>query len=258
MFPNKGQFSTYLKPVLVIVFGFLMIMVVQQILGFQISVGEEKAGMELVSQTRRDFQKVSNCLKHQGSGGGRYVLSESKLEEYQNKYPYREPECAEDFEYGYSVEVETKCDMVDTSAGCNPAEYSFGERNGSTGNSIENELTLTYPVLIRQEDKNVPGELSLQLRDGEMESLVAGYSKVIKKGNQLGEFNMTLSISNEQTYCTSENMLCEGMDTDHCTELRETVPAMVLEPGSHILRFRYNGDELETVDGVSSEDGCSE
>ena len=251
---RKGQFSTYLKPVLVIVFGFLMILVVQQILGFQISLGEEEASIDFVSQVRRNFQKVSHCTRFEGEDGGRYVLSSGILENYQDNYQRREPPCAEDFDYGYSVEVETRCDLLNTGADCQDISYSFGELEGSDGRSLENSVTLTYPVLLRKSGNNMPAEMEIRMRDGELETLAGGFNKVLKKGDELGDFNMTFSFVNDKRYCTSGDLVCTGDSTDNCVKLREDVPPLSVEPGSHIIRFRYSNG-LEEVRGVQQE-GC--
>ena len=92
------------------------------------------------------------------------------------------------------------------------------------------------------------------MRDGELEKLAGGFNKVLKKGEELGDFNMTFSFTSDKRYCTSGDLVCTGDTTDNCVRLREDVPSVSLQPGSHILRFRYSNG-LEEVRGVE-EGGC--
>lgn len=116
---KKGQFSSLLKPVVIMIFGILLVMVLQSLIGFQAGLEEEEAEIDFVQQPRQDFQELKNCLQVDNTG----VLNASKLAEFERKYPLSEPECAEDFKYGYNVTVkeefveseamkEPKVDMV--------------------------------------------------------------------------------------------------------------------------------------------------
>ncbi|MDY6778929.1 MAG: hypothetical protein SVU32_09770, partial [Candidatus Nanohaloarchaea archaeon] len=99
--------------------------------------------------------------------------------------------------------------------------FQFGEMKGSTGNSLRNSLTLSYPVSIWQnEDLQTPGTLRIELRDGDLETLAGAINRVIRRGNRRGEqINATLRYVNERRIFT---------DPDHQVE-RPTTTTYHLE-----------------------------
>ncbi len=102
---RKAQFSTYLKPIIGIIFVLLLIMVVQQVLTFQVSSEQQEREVEFVQNLPKTFQQIASCLQADQAAGNRYLLSSDMLEQYGTNYNGREPPCAEDFQYGYNVTV---------------------------------------------------------------------------------------------------------------------------------------------------------
>ncbi|MDY6777269.1 MAG: hypothetical protein SVU32_01265, partial [Candidatus Nanohaloarchaea archaeon] len=103
---RQGQFSTYLKPLLIVIFAVLLLFVVQNILGFQTNVRQQESRANFFQQIRTDYQKLINCLSVNDTlAGNNILLNQSKLITYEKQYRRREPPCAEDFQYGYNVTV---------------------------------------------------------------------------------------------------------------------------------------------------------
>lgn len=104
---RKGQYSTFMKPLIIMVFGGLLISLLTTSLNFNIGLAEEQAQVQFQNAPSQDFSQVANCLSvDEGLSGSDYLLNQTKLERMDKKYNLREPECAENFRYGYEVEVE--------------------------------------------------------------------------------------------------------------------------------------------------------
>lgn len=102
----KGQYSTFMKPILILIFGGLLMSLLISSLNFNIGVTQDRSQIEFQSSPSEDFTSVANCLSvDKGISGGNYLLNQSKLEKMDRGYRLREPECAENFMYGYEVEV---------------------------------------------------------------------------------------------------------------------------------------------------------
>ncbi|MFB6174642.1 MAG: hypothetical protein ABEJ87_01555, partial [Candidatus Nanohalobium sp.] len=103
---RKGQFSTFLKPIVIMVFGVLLISLLTTSLNFNLGLQQERSSIKFQSTPSQIFTDVANCLSvNDPLSGGSYLLSQEKLENMEKKYNFREPECAESFRYGYEVSV---------------------------------------------------------------------------------------------------------------------------------------------------------
>ncbi len=139
MHDRPGQFGTYLKPVLVIMFGILLILLIQSVLNFQTGVQESETRLDFQQQARQDFQRLTDCLRvRSGVSGGRVLLNQTKLARFERDYRFREPPCAEDFRYGYNVTVKQEFLQAEQfSVGGGPVDVVFAlDDSGSMGGYI--------------------------------------------------------------------------------------------------------------------------
>lgn len=103
---QKGQYSTFMKPILVMVFGMLLISILTSTLNFNVGLEQDRQSTEFQSTPTEVFSDVSSCLSvHNSISASNMVLNQSKLEKMDKKYLSREPECAENFGSGYEVSV---------------------------------------------------------------------------------------------------------------------------------------------------------
>ena len=107
--PNRsrtGQFSTYLKPILILIFGVLLVMVVNSLLNFQTGLSQQEASVEFQSSGLDDFERLSTCLSvNKTSSQSSYLLNKTTISHFEREYPYREPDCAENFAQGYEATI---------------------------------------------------------------------------------------------------------------------------------------------------------
>lgn len=138
---RKGQFSTLLKPVVLIVFTLLIVWVLTSSTGFRIGLLQDQQEAEFDSRPSKVFTDVSGCLSVDDSvSGGSYTLNQSKLEMAERRYQLREPPCAESFRNGYSVLVEqgTTNSVSPTESTSVPADVVFAlDDSGSMGDYID-------------------------------------------------------------------------------------------------------------------------
>lgn len=103
---RRGQFSTYLKPILILIFGVLLVMVVNSLLNFQTGLAQQEASVDFRSGGLDDFERVSTCLSvNSTSSQSSYLLNKSKIQQFERQYPYREPGCAENYRFGYEATI---------------------------------------------------------------------------------------------------------------------------------------------------------
>lgn len=144
---EKGQYSTFMKPILVMIFGMLLISLLTSTLNFNIGLEQDRQATEFQSTPIEVFSDVSSCLSvDQSVSSSNTVLNQTKLEEMDMKYKSREPECAEAFSSGYEVSVKQE---YLNSLEKNRADESYDvifviDDTGSLGgaiNSIKNSIS---------------------------------------------------------------------------------------------------------------------
>lgn len=105
----KGQYSTFMKPIIIMIFGGLLMSLLMSSLNFNIGVTQDRSQIEFQASPSEDFTAVANCLSvDEGVSGSDFLLNQSKLERMDRNYNLREPECAENFVNGYEVTVEQR------------------------------------------------------------------------------------------------------------------------------------------------------
>lgn len=103
---QKGQFSTFMKPIIVIIFGLLLISLLTTSLNFNLGLAEERSSTQFQETPGEVFSDMASCLSvNERVSGGSYVLNQTKLERMERSFNYREPLCGESFRYGYEVNV---------------------------------------------------------------------------------------------------------------------------------------------------------
>mgnify|MGYP006267745347 FL=1 len=103
---EKGQYSTFMKPILIMIFGMLLISLLTSTLNFNVGLEQDRQATEFQSTPIEVFSDVSSCLSvDQSVSSSNTVLNQTKLEEMDMKYNSREPECAETFSSGYQINI---------------------------------------------------------------------------------------------------------------------------------------------------------
>ncbi|AOV94772.1 hypothetical protein AQV86_02495 [Nanohaloarchaea archaeon SG9] len=114
----KGQYSTFMKPILIMIFGGLLMSLLMSSLNFNIGVSEDRSQVKFQASPSEDFSAVAECLSvDEGVSGSSFLLNQTKLERMDRNYNLREPGCAENFVNGFEVKVEQ-----DYLRGVEPAE----------------------------------------------------------------------------------------------------------------------------------------
>ncbi len=104
---RRGQVTTYLKPILVMLFMVMAVFMFMDVMTFQTDLEQDRSEIQFQQEVRRDMQQLVDCLRvNDKFSGSSYVLNASKLAEYERLYRLREPPCAENMQYGYDVTVE--------------------------------------------------------------------------------------------------------------------------------------------------------
>lgn len=102
-----GQVSTYIKPLMLIIIVVLFLFLISTLLDFRVGLEEQSQQIDFYEESRQNFQKITNCLLTEGAASNQR-LNISELLEFDRTYLYREPPCAEDFQYGYEAVVNEK------------------------------------------------------------------------------------------------------------------------------------------------------
>jgi hypothetical protein len=103
---SKGQFSTYLKPIVLIMFAILVVLSVNNVLQIRADMQQESEQIDFRQEARKDVQKIVECLKvNKTLSGNSYILNQSRMTAFHLNYSRQEPPCAEDLQYGYNVTV---------------------------------------------------------------------------------------------------------------------------------------------------------
>ncbi len=103
---RKGQLSTYLKPVTVLLMTVLLVVVLFVALQFGANIKTTRASYELQSQASKIKDDIVRCLSvNTNYTKSEIVINRSKLSDLQDTSNYMEPDCAEDFQYGWNASV---------------------------------------------------------------------------------------------------------------------------------------------------------
>lgn len=106
-FHMKGQYSTFMKPILVMIFGMLLLSILTSTLNFNLGLQQDRQATEFQSTPVEVFSDISSCLSVEDSiSASSTVLNQSLLEEMDMKYNSRKPECASIYSSGYEVSVQ--------------------------------------------------------------------------------------------------------------------------------------------------------
>lgn len=254
---RKAQFGTYLKPLIVIIFGLMLVFVIRMTLQTQLSLEQEEANVKLLESARSNFQELATCLNvNETYSSSRYLMNISKVEEYNKTYKRREPPCAEDFTYGYTAEIEGICiDGIDISEArqrCN-TWTEFGQETSSEGKALRNSVTLTFPAVMRySENTKGPVRVSITVRDGDLERISSAINEVVDAGQN----EATLEFANSQGVCAGSE--CRGGEPVRpdavCLEAAEELKCAIvmadeiepfrLGPGTHLVKIEYSDGEV--------------
>ncbi len=104
---RRGQFSTYIKPVMLILITVLFLFLLVTVSDFQMGMEQDARQIDLQQEVRKDFQGLANCLRSSGAAN-QQLLNVPQLIEYEKTFRHREPPCSEDFDFGYDVTVQEK------------------------------------------------------------------------------------------------------------------------------------------------------
>ena len=114
-YERKAQTSTYLKPILIIIFAVLFVLIIQNLLEFQLGLREDTQQFEIHQESREIVRDLLECLSvEERDSPLKNVVNQTKIEEFEMKYAQGQPECAQNFKYGYNAEIIPHFDYIET------------------------------------------------------------------------------------------------------------------------------------------------
>jgi streptogramin lyase len=102
---KKGQVSSFVKTISIVVASLIFVFIVYYFSGYQKSVAEEKASSEFKNEVLNLAQKLissEECLSYKNEKG---TIDVNKLEYFASRYKGIEPECAKEINFDYTITV---------------------------------------------------------------------------------------------------------------------------------------------------------
>lgn len=103
---RKGQISSFLKPIQIIVFVTIFVTVIGLFLNFELGLTQQESNIDFQQNFFSNYHEISDCLKVDESTSPGLALNKSKLLEFERSVSNRQLPCASIYEYGYNVSVE--------------------------------------------------------------------------------------------------------------------------------------------------------
>ena len=98
---RKGQYSTFMKPILVLIFGGLLMSLLVSSINFNLGLSEDRSQVRFQSSPKDVHSELVNCVSSEGGDS----MNQTVLEELERTNKLSQPECASNYELGYSASV---------------------------------------------------------------------------------------------------------------------------------------------------------
>jgi len=240
----KGQMSFLSKPVMLVLTIAVLIVLLQTVWSTPAKDKEQELTLRLMAKASEILDVLlssEDCLAMRTNiteSAYAYVASKEKLDDFASRYASREPDCARNFEYGYSVAVEEYCPPE--ASDC--LRWSFGSPDFSPAGDAIGRQTRTLPVGILHSRKDIRvGKATITLTDGALERIAGFLDKACMLGPSGGaEQSMKITFANELRL--SGGTVCLG---NACRKLDCPTEEKSIPSGSHNLRVAYARGQLE-------------
>lgn len=237
---SKGQLNIFTQPILLILLISIFAIFVIKTLEVNVHIAREAEEYDFKSKSIPIFNEVMNCISCDTSRHP-YLISASKLNQFNEDFINNEAPCIRDEKLGWSA-------VVKDIASPGSKSWHLGEPEDSKMYGLKHEYAFTLPVAIRYEDGSVrAGELNLNLRHGDLESVVGMIEKVHKMGSQMGKSasaSMTIRLNYplRMTEANGRTSICIVTDGDNfCRTLSfSTIEFEQIDAGNQYIVFKYN------------------
>ncbi len=207
-----------------------------------VSIAQEAEEYGFKSTAGPVFDKVLKCISDDPAGYP-YLVSATKLEKLNNDFLSRKPPCMRDEKLGWDATVRD----MDSKTG---KTWRIGESEGSEGKALKHEYGITMPLAIKHENGFIsPGQLTLNIRQGDLESIVGRIETVYSIGSQTKK-DITSTISIRLDYPISlkekdskKSICLKADENEFCKTLSfSSIKFKPLGPGMHYIILKYDHD----------------
>ncbi len=103
---NKGQVSSFLKPIQVIIFASIFVVVLILFLNFELGLEEQSSSLSSDENILTAYQKISSCASVESSRSpASFLIDQRKVARYDREYSKSQLPCAHSYGYSYNVTV---------------------------------------------------------------------------------------------------------------------------------------------------------
>ena len=240
----KGQLSYLLQPMTLVGIVVLLLFLYVSISNFQEREKMAQTSLNLVSDATNILLVLANsedCLAFKTQDAkGLYanIVEVSKLNEFANKFPSIEPDCARSFDFGWRVKVtEFKQSNNKTMTG---RVWEFGAKDFSRDQNrdLRNSINFSIPISIRESEKIIrPGSMDIYLVDGELEKISGTFdwNCALFSAGKISSSKIAFHTIYSLKYDSSIHSLCTQSKTTNCRETKCEIAMKNLDSGGDYL-----------------------
>lgn len=226
--------------ILISIFAIFVVKTVQM----NVYISKEVDAYKFKSQADALFEQVLRCVSD-NSTKYPYLVSVYNLERESLRFSEKSHPCVRDESYGWNAVVRDISSLTHSPVG---KSWQFGESEGSNGTAKRKEFSITMPVAIKYDDGTVnPGDLTLTLRDGDLEYIVGHIESVYRVGTDTGK-DMTASLSMRFDYpfvleesSIGKRICIKSEDLPSCETLSfDSIEFQPISAGMHYIIIKYD------------------
>ena len=237
---RKGQINIFTQPIMLIILISIFAIFVVKTLEVNVHIAKEAEEYDFKSKAIPVFDEVINCISCDSTRYP-YLVSARMLDALNEDYVNNEAPCMRAERLGWSATVRD----IDSP---NESSWQLGEAEDSGVYGLKHEFGITMPVAIRYEDGSVnAGELNLNLRQGDLESVVGMVEKVYRIGSEMDKQvsdSMTIRLDYPVVMADADgrkSICLRTNDGDFCKVLSfNNLEFMQIEAGLQYIVFKYN------------------
>ncbi|MEA3342724.1 MAG: hypothetical protein U9Q92_01025 [archaeon] len=237
---KKAQINIFTQPIMLIILISIFALFVIKTLQVNVSISQEAEEYNFKSKAGPMFERVLKCISDDSTRYP-YLVSASKLEKLNSDFINHEPPCMRDGKLGWDATVKD----IDSRTG---KTWRFGESESSEGKALKYEYGITMPVAIKYEDGIVnPGELNLNIRQGDLESIVGRVETVYKIGSETKkDITTTITVRLDYPVLLKEkegkkSICLKADENDFCKTLSfSNIKFKPIDTGMHYLILKYD------------------
>ena len=240
---RKAQINIFTQPLMLIILISIFAIFVVKTVQMNVYITKEVDAYKFKSKADALFEQVLRCVSD-NSTKYPYLVSAYNLNRESIRFSMKSPPCVRDESYGWNAVVR------DITSGAHPSvgkSWQFGEPEGSNGTAKSKEFSITMPVAIKYVDGTVnPGDLTLNMKDGDLEYIVGHIESVYRVGTATGK-DMTASLSMRFDYpvvleeSSPEKRICIKSEDPSCETLSlSSIELQPISAGMHYILIKYD------------------